>query len=372
MSVQGSAKILIVAGGTGGHLYPGIAIGRALRTSAVPEGFESWDVRFVVRRGDLGKLVLEREGFSVLEIEGQGLPRSFSLRWFSFPFKLLMGWIQAFRLLCEETPQAVIGMGGYLSFPVLATARLRGIFTLIHEQNVLPGLANRLLSRIVRSVALSFPESRSYFPGAKSWVAGLPIRDEIGHVERAAGRQALHLAGVDPVVLVFGGSQGAQRLNQVVVEAFEQLWKQGIRFQVLHIAGERHFEAVDKLYARLSFPHRIMAYCHQMADAYAAASVVISRSGASTIAELQAAGRAAILIPFPFASGNHQFFNAQILERSGLAEIILQENLSSSMLAERLALKIKSSQADAVVVGVLSDSAAAQRIAGYIRERIYE
>src|SRR5258708_4689 len=163
-----SHTALIVAGGTGGHLYPGIAAARAVVKR------EGWEVIFAVRKGDLGKDLLEREGFQIIELPGQGLPRRLSTKAFTFPIALVAGFAQAWMAVRRIQPDIVIGMGGYLSFPVLLVARLQGVPTLIHEQNVYPGLANRFSSRWVRSVAVSFPESKKYFPAGNVWFSGFP------------------------------------------------------------------------------------------------------------------------------------------------------------------------------------------------------
>jgi UDP-N-acetylglucosamine--N-acetylmuramyl-(pentapeptide) pyrophosphoryl-undecaprenol N-acetylglucosamine transferase len=329
-------RIVIVAGGTGGHLYPGIAVARELRRMASEKDPALSDVRFIVRRGDLGKTVLQQEGFAVHEIEGQGLPRSFNRRLLTFPFKFAQSCLQAFRLLKELKPDAVLGMGGYLTFPVMASASTQKIFRMIHEQNVLPGLTNRLVSRWVDRVALSFEESRSYFPAEKTWVSGLPIRSEIGTVDKNDARRVLNLAAGVPVALVFGGSLGAQALNQFVCQSAAELSRLGKKLQFLHITGERHLAGVQEMYRSLSVQAHVLGYCHQMAQAYAAADVVISRSGASTIAELEAAQRPAVLVPYPYASENHQLFNARLLEKRGQAIVIEEKNLTSRNLSENL------------------------------------
>jgi len=321
--------ILIVAGGTGGHLYPGIAIAQALQANA---SVGKPDVRFVVRRGDLGKNVLEREGFAVHEIAGQGWPRTLDGRLLTFPFKSVHGGLQALRLLRQLKPRAVLGMGGYLTFPLLMLAAQRRIFTMIHEQNVVPGAANRWLSRWVSRVAVSFEESLTYFPSKKSWVSGLPVRAEIGTPDRRAARLKLGLAEDMPVILLFGGSLGARRLNQIALEAWASLIAAGERFQVLHITGEKNYAEVSALYRSIPVPAKVMAFCHEMAFAYAAANVVVCRSGASTVAELEAARRPAVLVPYPHATANHQYWNALTLEKKGHASIIEEKNLTSASL----------------------------------------
>lgn len=318
--------VWIVAGGTGGHLYPGIAVARAIG--------EGWSVVFVVRRGDLRRSILEKEGFAVIELAGQGLPRGFSVRAAAFPWNFLKGCVEAYFLVKRRRPHRVVGMGGYLSFPALLAARWFGVKTLIHEQNVLPGLANRVLGRWVDSIAVSFPESQSHFRGRPVWTSGLPVRREIGTLSTAEGRKAFGLAEGKVTFLIFGGSQGARRLNRMVTGAWRFLER--LDFQVLHIAGERDSPAVQQAYQELAIRSVVVPYCHDMAAAYAAADLVLCRAGASTVAELLAAHRPALLIPYPHASNNHQLFNARVLERKGVGEILPEESLTVESLGRRL------------------------------------
>jgi UDP-N-acetylglucosamine--N-acetylmuramyl-(pentapeptide) pyrophosphoryl-undecaprenol N-acetylglucosamine transferase len=353
-----NALVFIVAGGTGGHLEP------------PPNGYSGWDIRFIVRTGDLGRDVLAEEGFPVHNLPGQGLPRTLSPKLFTFPFKLAGGWWQALALLHRLKPVAVLGMGGYLSFPVLVSARFLGIFTMIHEQNVIPGLSNRILSRVVESVALSFEEAKSHISSRSAWVAGLPVRSEFFETSKAAARQALGLELAVPTILVFGGSQGAQRINERALDAWRILADHGIVFQIVHITGTKQFELIRARYEQLNLKAKVFAYCHSMADAYAAASLVVCRSGASTIAELIAAERQAILIPFPFASDNHQFFNAKVLEKTGQAKMVEESDLTPESLAVAIKTYIGSEgarfgKADADLV-----RGAAARIAVRIRQSI--
>jgi UDP-N-acetylglucosamine--N-acetylmuramyl-(pentapeptide) pyrophosphoryl-undecaprenol N-acetylglucosamine transferase len=349
-------KILIVAGGTGGHLYPGIALARVL---------SGHDVKFVVRRGDLCRDILQKEGFAFREIAGQGLPRAFSLRALNFPLNFLLGWVETWALLRDIRPDRVVGMGGYLSIPVILTAHFFGIRTLLHEQNAFPGLANRFLSRWSDSIAVSFPVSLIYFPKVKSWVSGLPIRPEIGRIDQAAGRRNLGLAPQIPTILVFGGSLGAQKLNSLCVEAWPLLRAKNLAFQVIHITGTKDYERVQMMYDRLRLPAKLMPYCHAMSDAYAAADVVISRAGASTIAEILEVRCQALLVPYPFASNNHQIYNAQVLEDEHLARVVLDKDLSAAGITEFISDRLKNGLPEERPVAPGSPNAA-QRLASYL------
>jgi UDP-N-acetylglucosamine--N-acetylmuramyl-(pentapeptide) pyrophosphoryl-undecaprenol N-acetylglucosamine transferase len=322
--------VVFVAGGTGGHLYPGIAIARALPSS--------WKALFIVRKGDRGKELLQREGFLVTELPGQGWPRRLSIRMASFPFVVAAGFIKAWIVLGNVKPHVIVGMGGYLSFPVLLAGRLRRIPTMIHEQNVFPGLSNRMLGRWVRSVAVSFEASRKEFPAPKVWVSGLPVRPEIGSIPAADGRRRFKLAEDKLTFLIFGGSQGAHGLNETVAGAWALLSDRSGEFQVLHLTGERAFTEINERYSSLAVRAVVIPYCHDMAAALAAADLVICRAGASTIAELLVAQKPALLVPFPFASENHQFYNAEIMVKAGAAELIPDSDFTPANLAGRLRL----------------------------------
>jgi UDP-N-acetylglucosamine--N-acetylmuramyl-(pentapeptide) pyrophosphoryl-undecaprenol N-acetylglucosamine transferase len=325
-----SKTVVIVAGGTGGHLYPGIATARAIVKN------KEWSVVFFVRKGDLGQELLEREGFQIIPIPGQGWPRKLSLKMLSFPFKTIAGFLQARSALERIQPQIVVGMGGYLSFPVLLAAHMRGVPTLIHEQNVFPGKANRLLGRWVDSIAVSFPESEKTFPSGKVWTSGLPIRPDIGTVETAQALKHFHLAEDRLTFLIFGGSLGARRINAAAIGAWPMLSDLSREFQVIHVTGASEFLDIQKAYQKLSVDVRVMPYCHEMAAALAAADYVICRAGASTIAELSTAQKPALLVPFPFASENHQLYNAEVLVNRGVADLIPDERLDAKELAKRL------------------------------------
>ncbi len=329
---------IIVAAGTGGHLYPGLAVARSLQQEA------KWDVLFVVRQGDMGKALLEREGQTVKAIVGQGLPRGLSLKWIMFPIRLGVGMGQALQLLRRHRPRVVIGMGGYLSFSMVVMAKFLGIRTLIHEQNVLPGIANRVLGRWADSVAVSFPESQTYFPKDNVWVAGLPIRSEIRALDVRQARAVFRLRPEGVVFLLFGGSLGAHSMNETAMQTWDVLIKEGLSFQVLHITGAKDFDVIQERYRALPILAKVLPYCHDMPHAYAAADVIVCRAGASTIAELSHVAKPAVLVPYPYASENHQLFNAEILMKRQLAEVLLDKDLSVETLAKRLRPYVQSGE----------------------------
>lgn len=186
-------------------------------------------------------------------------------------------------------------------------------------------------------MALSFPDSLLYLKGRNVWVSGLPVRPEMGTIDRGNGRQFFGLHQSVLTIFVFGGSLGARRLNSLAVEAWPLLLGKGTVFQVLHVAGTKDFERVEALYRGLGITAKVLPYCHDMAHAYAAADVVICRAGASTVAELLAVKRPAFLVPYPFASSHHQVYNAQVIEKYGLGKTVQEDSLQPAMLADFIA-----------------------------------
>jgi UDP-N-acetylglucosamine--N-acetylmuramyl-(pentapeptide) pyrophosphoryl-undecaprenol N-acetylglucosamine transferase len=319
-------RIVIVGGGTGGHLYPGIAVAQELKR---------WDPRarimFLGSRGGLEREIVACAGYRYFEITSTGLARRKWPEQFASLWHLLWGFGEAVRLLRRVQPQVILGLGSYVSAPVMLAACMLGIPRLIHEQNVLPGLANRLVGHLVNRVAVSFAESSAHFPKGKAVVTGNPVRPAIWEVRRRPytpnGR--FHL-------LVFGGSQGAHHLNVTLLEALPLLTDVRESLWVVHQTGQHDYPTVQKAYDEGGFPGMAHAYIQDMATQYSAADVVICRAGATTIAELTAAGKPAILVPFPYAANNHQEHNARIMAGAGAAEVVLDDMLSGSLLAERI------------------------------------
>ena len=322
-------NIVIAAGGTGGHLYPGIVLGREL----AKKGFTPI---FFIRRDDAAKDIVAKEGFLFHEIPISGMPRKISLRFFAFLVLLARGIARSISLLVELKPAATVGMGGYISFPVVLVAKLLGIPTLIHEQNYLPGLANKLLSRVASIVAVSFQGARSAFPAEKTVLTGNPIRSELFDVPSVEAYRFFALTQEKFTVLVFGGSQGASRVNRITIDTLELLAKIKGGIQFIHIAGKNDVSWVEDAYVKSGFTARVYPYLHEMKYAYAAADLVLSRSGASTVTELMMLGKEAILIPFPFATANHQEYNALGMEELKTAVMIREKDLTPVVLSAQV------------------------------------
>jgi len=319
-------KIVIAAGGTGGPLYPGIALAKELKK----EGYEPV---FFVRQNDIGKEILDKEGFRYNEISAMGFPRGLSFKLFAFPFVMLKGFGSAFRLLKTIHPLAVAGMGSYVSFPAVICAKILKIPCIIHEQNAFPGITNRILSRFADKIALSFTSSIKYFPGNNTVVTGNPVRPDLFNAAVQEAYARLGLSQDKFTVFVFGGSQGALKINDLVIDSFEYLSNIKDKLQFLHVSGPKYYDAVLGEYNKRNIPGRVIAYAHGIGDAYTVADLIICRSGATTVAELKILNKRAVLIPFPHATANHQEHNARALEKEGMAQVIIEKDLTPQMLA---------------------------------------
>lgn len=322
-------KVLIACGGTGGHFYPGYALGLELKA-------RGHEVLFVLRRGDPAAPRLEAAGLPFIDLDLAGLPRRPSLKWLTFPLRLAQSVRTARRAARAWRPDAAVGTGGYLTAPVAAAAALSGVPFLLHESNAVLGLANRLCAPAAAALALGLPLEKAR---AGTTLTGTPIREALwrrGSPEEA--RRRLGLAPGAATLLVFGGSQGAQALNRTVPEGLKLLaGRRRGDLQVLHLSGTRGEAEAREAYAGLSaFRVDVRPYLEAMADAYAAADLAVCRAGASTLAELAAQRLPAVLIPFPHAAGGHQEANARVLERLGAARLLRQAELTPESFAALL------------------------------------
>ena len=345
-----SLVLLIAGGGTGGHLYPGIAVAREL-LARMPDA----TVTFVGTASGIESRVVPREGFTLDVIRSAGLKgksvQSLARGLGLLPFSALDAW----NVLTRRRPSLVIGVGGYSSGPVVALARLRGIPTLLMEQNAMPGLTNRVLAQITSAAAVTYEESIPYF-GGRAFIAGNPVRSEFfepASAEPSTGQQEVYDEhGAPPGaarVLVFGGSQGAHAINLAMVEAAPRLAAATPRLAITHQTGERDLEMVRDGYRRAGLEARVEPFLFAMDREMKAAAVVVCRAGATTLAELMAAGRASVLIPLPTATDDHQRKNAEALVRQGAARMVEQRELTGERLAgELLALAADEEQRNAI------------------------
>jgi UDP-N-acetylglucosamine--N-acetylmuramyl-(pentapeptide) pyrophosphoryl-undecaprenol N-acetylglucosamine transferase len=327
-------RVLIAGGGTGGHLYPGIAVARELLRR---DG--STVVTFVGTATGIEARIVPREGFPLDLIRVTGLKRKSVSERLRGALLLPLAAVDAWRIISRRRPDVVIGVGGFASGPALGIAALRRLPTLVLEQNALPGLTNRLLAPFVRAAAVNFQEALRYFPKT-GFVAGNPVRPEF--LSTTEANEAHDTPRNAAQVLIVGGSQGAHAINVAMVEAAPRLAAAGLRVAITHQSGERDLDLVRAAYERAGLVARVEAFLYQVHREMKAADLVICRAGATTLAELSASGRASILVPLPTATDDHQRKNAGVLASAGAALVIEQRELDG----DRLAMAI---------VGVLGD-----------------
>jgi UDP-N-acetylglucosamine--N-acetylmuramyl-(pentapeptide) pyrophosphoryl-undecaprenol N-acetylglucosamine transferase len=319
---------VIACGGTGGHLFPGIAVAEVLRD-------RGHEVMLLVSEKDIDALALStHRSFQFEKLPTIGLPSPFS--------PAILGFIRRFYeslSLCRSIygkfkPQVVLGMGGFTSTAPVLAGRMRGISTFIHESNAVPGKANRLTARIVRAVMLGFKECAPFFPKAHTEITGTPIRTELKPLDRQIARQKLGLRDDLTTLLVMGGSQGASGINQAMIKALP--FFQGAPLQVIHLSGARDERLVADNYRRENISAYVAAFHHRMEEVYSAANFVVGRAGAASLAEFAAFSLPGILIPFPYAADDHQRRNAEIYARAEAAILLRESELSGELLARKI------------------------------------
>ena len=332
----GTQTLMIAGGGTGGHIYPAIAIARGYL-----ERDPSRRVVFVGTEKGLEKTIVPKAGFPLEFISVGGLKGKGGLDLIRNLARLPVGFFQAWSVVGRHNPSVVLGVGGYSSGPVLAAARLRGIPTMIHEQNAYPGLTNRLLAKIVQSVAVAFAEALPRLGRSDGIVTGNPIRKEF--FEAGKTGRPTSPAPSKRRLLLFGGSQGSRILNDTMTGALLFLARLKDDLEIVHQTGPHELQKVQEAYRSSPFPNaQVVPYLDPIVGEIAAADFIVSRAGAMTIGELSAIGRAAILVPFAAATNNHQELNARVVESAGGAVVITEKELTP----ERLAAAISSIAGD--------------------------
>jgi UDP-N-acetylglucosamine--N-acetylmuramyl-(pentapeptide) pyrophosphoryl-undecaprenol N-acetylglucosamine transferase len=324
-------KVIITGGGTGGHVFPALAVAEALRRLD-PEG----QILFVGGARGLEATAVPQAGFTLRIVPARSL---MGRRLFALPAALWVtarGLIASVRIVREFRPDVVFATGGYVSGPVALAAALLGRPVVLHEQNTVPGMTNRLLSRIAREVHLSDPGARRFFPKRRYLkLSGNPIRAGVLQGDPQRALRDWQLERGRRTVLVVGGSQGARSINRAAVGAIRRLAARPDLQFVLQ-TGPRDAAAVGRKLQAVALPVRVVPFIERMGDAYRAADLVVARAGAMTLAELAVCGRAAILVPYPFAARNHQELNARARAAAGAAEMILDRDLNGRMLASAI------------------------------------
>jgi UDP-N-acetylglucosamine--N-acetylmuramyl-(pentapeptide) pyrophosphoryl-undecaprenol N-acetylglucosamine transferase len=314
--------ILIMAGGTGGHVFPALAVADEMRG-------RGWNVVWLGAEGGMETKLVPQHGFPLETIRFRGVRGKGLLRWVLLPLALLVAFWQSAKVILRVRPDVVLGMGGFAGFPGGMMASLLNRPFAIHEQNAIPGLANKVLAQVADRVYVAFPDALR-----KSWWSGNPVRAEIAAVAPPEQRFADRAGPLK--LFVVGGSLGAQALNATVPQALALL-PQGERPSVIHQAGVRHIDALEQHYAKAGVGGELVPFVGDMARRYAEADLVVCRSGATTVAELACAGAASVLVPFPFATDDHQTANAKFLSDQGAALLVPQSELAPEQLASMLA-----------------------------------
>lgn len=334
-------RILIACGGTGGHLFPGIAVAQAM----VARGHEA--CLLISEKKVDAEASAKYGGLRFETVPAVAKPPTLSVRMLPFLWRLWASVRHCKRLIRDFGADAVLGMGGFTSLPPVYAGHRLGLKTFIHDSNARPGRANVLTSRFCSRVFLGWDAAKAYFPGCATETTGTPVRAEILSLpSRAEAAAQLGLDPGRPVIVVTGGSQGARRLNELSAEAAAML---PADTQVLHIAGALDFQRVSEI-AHGRPGYQVLGFCDRMASAYAVADLIIARAGASSLTEIGIAGLPSILVPYPYAADDHQTHNAEVFAKAGAARLVQERDLSAESLA-------------AIAGGILGDAEIRTRMA---------
>jgi len=318
---------VIACGGTGGHLFPGLAVAESLRD-------RGHEVMLFVSEKEVDTLALSGRTFRFEKLPTIGLPSLYSPAIFGFLRRFNESLSLCRSIYRNFKPQAVLGMGGFTSTAPILAGRMRGVPTFIHESNAIPGKANRLTARMVRAVLLGFKECAPFFPKVRTEITGTPIRTELKRLDRPMAREKLGLRPDLTTLLVMGGSQGASGINQAIIKSLPAL--HDMPLQVIHLSGARDERLVADNYQRENIPAYVSAFHHRMEEIYSAADLTVARSGAASLAEFAFFGLPGILIPYPYAADDHQSRNAQIFVQANAAILLKESELSGDLLARKI------------------------------------
>ncbi|WP_226644082.1 undecaprenyldiphospho-muramoylpentapeptide beta-N-acetylglucosaminyltransferase [Mesobacillus subterraneus] len=324
-------KIAVSGGGTGGHIYPALALIREIQKRD-----ENVEFLYIGTEKGLESKLVPRENIPFKSIHITGFKRKISFENVKTVLRFLKGVRDSKKMLKEFKPDVVIGTGGYVCGPVVYAAAKMGIPTIVHEQNSVPGLTNKFLSRYVDKIAICFEEARQFFPEQKVVLTGNPRASEVLGQDGVKGRLSAGLKLKIPTVLVFGGSRGARPINEAVVKSLAEL--SGKPYQVLYVTGDVHFEDVRKEVELVGNPDNVIIkpFIHNMPEVLSGVDLTVARAGATTLAELTSLGIPSILIPSPYVTDNHQEKNARALSENGAAKLLLEKDLTGPKLVESI------------------------------------
>ena len=324
-------RIVIAGGGTGGHLFPGIAVAQEFMTRNAASR-----IIFVSTGNPLERSVLSKTDYTLQTVTAAGIKGRGLWNQVKSAAKIPTGILQANGILKKFKPDLTIGLGSYSAGPVVFASWLRRIPIVVHEQNILPGITNRILSRWAQRIYISFENTRSHLDPLKVHWTGNPVRQEIlNRIDRFKDAKKEGSGGRPFTVLILGGSQGAHRINMAVIEALDHL-KHVEHLHFVHQTGQSDEHPVQEAYQRTKVGGTVQAFFDNMAEQYGRADLIICRAGATTVAEVTALGKAVIFIPFPFAADNHQVLNAGSLSKEGAAELLIEKDLTGKILSEKI------------------------------------
>lgn len=322
-------RIVVSGGGTGGHIYPALALIREINKQK-----EEHEILYIGTKHGLESKIVVREKIPFKSIHITGFKRKLSIENVRTIYRFIKGVTDSKKILQEFNADVVVGTGGYVCGPVVFAATRLGIPTVIHEQNSIPGLTNKFLSRYVDKIGICFEETRKDFPEEKVVFTGNPRASEVIGQDGLKGRASVGLKKDKPAVLIFGGSRGARPINEAVVKSLSELGSKP--YQVLYVTGDVHFNAVQKEIELVGSPENVIIkpFIHNMPEVMAGVDLVVSRAGATTLAEITALGIPSILIPSPYVTNNHQEKNARTLSDKGAALLLPEKDLTGSKLVE--------------------------------------
>ena len=328
-------RVVISGGGTGGHIYPAVAIIEELKRLD-----ENVEILYIGSKNSMESELIPSLNINFKSIEVMGLPRKINRKFFKSIFVLFKGLSQAKKILKEFKPDVVIGTGGFVTGPVLYKAHKLGIYTIFHEQNSYPGITNRILSRYVDSMAVTFKESINFFKNnEKCVVTGNPIRNRFQNLDRKDSLKFFELDENSQNIFSFGGSNGSEELNKAVFGILDKFYENA-QISLIHITGKSNYdkflEEIKNKNIKIGKNVKILPYMIEMDKAYGVSDLVITSSGAITLAEISKIGLASILIPKAYTTENHQEFNARAYKDIGAAELILEKELNSDLLWENI------------------------------------
>jgi UDP-N-acetylglucosamine--N-acetylmuramyl-(pentapeptide) pyrophosphoryl-undecaprenol N-acetylglucosamine transferase len=318
-------KVVIACGGTGGHLFPGLAVAEVLRN-------RGHEVLLLISEKQIDAVAVgNRKEFRIQKIPAVGLTKIVSMQFLAFILKFINGLIVCLRTYRSFKPDAILGMGGFTSTGPILAGRLTGLPTFIHESNAVPGKANRLNAFLSKKVLLGFEECARHFPGKAVEVTGTPIRDSLRNpVDRSRALKNMRLKSGLRTVLIMGGSQGAHGINEAVITVLPRFVEKQVQF--IHLSGKEDENYVSECYKKEGIPAFIRAFYYRMEEVYTVADLVVARAGAASLTELSFFDLPTILIPYPFAAENHQFFNAEIFARHRVAEVLEESRVNEDTL----------------------------------------